>query len=831
MVSPSPSKTQLPLSSFIGRESELATLHEILAAGARLITLVGPGGVGKTRLALELCAREAIYYPQGAAFVTLETIAYSEFVLTEIALALSIRLSGTAAPLEDLVSALSGKRLLLCIDNWEHLIEAAVQIVPLLAACPDLQIIATSREALQLRGEQVFWAEPLQFPSPSSSDKSEMAAEAQAVKLFVERARAARPGFELNERNASAIREICFLLDGLPLAIELAAALLRLFSPEALLARMKSSTTFAGRSGSVDILVGGPRDLPARQQTLRSAIDWSYSLLDPDEQRVFRRLAVFAGGCDLDAVEAIFSAEGGVSRPLLDSLISLVDKSLVRVQQLDGEPRFYMLRTIHEYALGQMRTVGDLAQTQEQHALYFYKLAEGLGADFQGTFPTHAMIRLDQENDNFRASLSWAIELHKISVAKELCNSLFRFWDAKGLLSEGRQFLERTLALEGDLSPQARADLFYAASILALHQGDFTGSRQRMSECLILRRQSGDEKGIAHALVTLGNVEMGLNFDLTIVLSHLSEGMDLFRSIGSRQGEVYSLIKVAWAFFVHRQYDLAKDNALQALNMNLETNTDDPWPRAIGNCWHLLGVIAAAQGDLEQAHNMLEKAKLVLYQTDTSADKLQLECDLGKLAIQRNRLEEAEYHLSNVLKGSIDIQDRLNTVDVLDGLMCLAAVRSAASVAAQLWGASTAARFALSIPRLEHDQAFYEHYITMARIQIGDRAFLVAYQSGEAMKLDEAVQFAMEPYTEKGNKPITKTNRLPYPANLTAREVEVLRLVADGLSDKGIAEKLVLSPRTVNAHLTSIYSKLAVSSRAAATRFALEHNLTTSRQP
>ena len=819
------SRLPLPISSFIGRESELDKLHQMLASGARLITLVGPGGVGKTRLALEVCAREAIYYPYGAAFVTLEAITDTEHVLPEIARGLSVELSGTAAPLDDLVSALASKRLLLCIDNWEHLVEAAIQIVPLLAACPELQIIATSREALRLRGEQVFAVDPLPLPAPGSPFKPETAAEAQAVQLFVERGRVARPGFELDGRNVAAVAEICSLVDGLPLAIELAAALLRLFSPEALLARMKSSGKFAGRLGSVDILVGGPRDLPARQQTLRSAIDWSYSLLDPDEQRVFRRLAVFAGGCELEAVEAIFSVEGAVYRPLLDSLIDLVDKSLVRVQQLDGEPRFSMLRTIHEYALDQMHAVGDLAQTQEQHALYYNELAKSLGADMRSADPIHGLICLDLEHDNCRASLNWAIEHHQITVAHELCSNLFRFWDIRGLLLEGRRWLDLTLALEGDVPSQLRADVVYAASVLALHQGDFTGSRQRMSECLILRRQSGEVEGIAHALVTLGNIEMGLNFDLTIILSHLSEGMDLFRSIGSRQGEVYSLIKVAWAFFVHRQYDSAKDNTLQALNMNIEINADDPWPYEIGNCWYLLGVIAAAQGDFEQAHDLLEKAKSVLYQIDTSTEKLQLDCDLGKLAIQRNRLEEAEGHLSNVLQGSIDTQDRLNTVDVLDGLMCLAVARSAASVAAQLWGACTAARSALSIPRLEHDQALYEHYITMARTQLGERAFLIAYQRGEAMKLDEAVQFAMEPYAEKGNKPAPKTGRPSYPAGLTAREVEVLRLVAQGLSDNEVAEQLVLSPRTVNAHLTSIYSKLGVNSRVAATRFAVDNGL------
>ena len=815
----------LPISSFIGRESELATIHDLLTEGARLITFVGPGGVGKTRLALEVCVRESLYFPHGVSFVTLEAISNTEFILPEIARGLSVELSGTASLLDDLARAVADKRLLLCIDNWEHLVEAAVQIAPLVAACPNLQIVSTSREALRLRGEQVFRVEPLLLQSPHSPHNLELAAEAQAVQLFLDRARAVRPGFDLDGRNTAVVVEICSLVDGLPLAVELAAAMMRLFSPDALLARLKKSVNFANRSGSVGLLVGGPRDLPARQQTLHSTIAWSYGLLDPDEQRVFRRMAVFAGGCDLEAVEAVCGAGTDSKRSLLDSLISLVDKSLVRVQEVNGEPRFTMLRTIQEYALDQLLVAGETAETQQCHAFYYNELAERLINHVNGAIPTEALARLDREHDNWRAGLNWSLDHHRIAIAHELCRSLFRFWLTRGLLLEGRLWLDRTLALEGDISTELRATVVFAASILALHQGDLAGCREHLNECLLLRRQSDDIEGVASALIMLGVVELGLASDLNTILSHIHEGIELSKSNGSQLLVAHGLIKAGWALFNHRQYESAEEYAMQALEA--ESSSGDQRPALFGNCWHLLGVIAATQGNYEQAHQMLEKAKLVLYQTGFRVDSLQLECDLGKLAIQRNRLEEAEDHLLNALKGSIDIQDRLNTIDVLDGLMCLAAVRSAASVAAKLWGACTAARSALAVPRLKHDEAFCDSYVYITRTKLGDDSFLISYQNGETMSFEEAVRFAMEPYSKESSKPTPKVGRAIYPAGLTSREVDVLRLVAQGLSDNEVAEKLVLSPRTVNAHLTSIYSKLDVNSRVAATRFAIENGLAT----
>ena len=344
---------------------ELESLRQLLASGARLITLTGPGGVGKTRLALECAALAAADFADGAVFVPLQALTESGQVISEVANAMGVRESGNRPIIEDLSAALANRHILICIDNWEHVLEAAPQLAELLMACPYLQVLATSREALRLQGERQFRVEPFSGP----------AAHADALQLFLARAAAVRRDFILDEASTPIVAAICALLDGLPLAIELAAALMRLFSPQALLARLQRAPGLSGRSPTMQMLAGGPRDLPARQQTLQAAIAWSYGLLAPDEQRLFRWLAVFAGGCDLEAAEAMCRDEPS-SRPILDSLLALVDKNLLRAEQVNGEPRFGMLRTIQEFALELLQASGEAGVVHGRHAAYYVDLFE-----------------------------------------------------------------------------------------------------------------------------------------------------------------------------------------------------------------------------------------------------------------------------------------------------------------------------------------------------------------------------------------------------------------------------------------------------------------------
>lgn len=814
------SRLPLPISSFIGRETELDTLHQILASGARLITLVGPGGVGRTRLALEVCAREATLYPHGACFVSLEAISEAEHVLPEIARGLSVELSGTATPLEDLVSALTGKRLLLGVDNWEHLIEAAVQIVPLLAACPDLQIIATSREALRLRGEQVIWVEPLQLPQGDAGKRLEATRESQAVQLFVERARAVRPGFELDGRNMAAVTEICSLVDGLPLAIELAAALLRLFSPEALLARMQSSGNFAGRSGSVNLLVGGPRDLPARQQTIRSTIDWSYSLLDTEEQSVFRRMAVFADGCDLEAAEAVCEAESAGRRPILDTLITLTDKSLLRLQRIDGEPRFGMLQTIREYTSLQLQAADELNEISRRHASYYNNLVESAVQGLNGPDVHVWSGRLDIEHDNFRTALGWSLDHDELATAFHIGGNLWRFWDSRGLYSEGIQWLKRILATEGNVSLLDRANVLNGAGGLALKLSDDDSAKWYLTEALTVRKEAGDMPGVSGSLHNLAMLAINQN-DYKTALSRIEESLNVDRDLGDRAGVASGTLVLAWILTVERQYESACTHTLQALATFQELNITP----MIAHSLEMLGNISFWQEDYDQAHEYVSKGQALFQSLGFASAALNVNHSLGNIALSQQRVLEAEELFTELLKGKMETGDKTGIFGALDGLACVAVARSAPLRAAQLWGASEAARKTNGVPRPDSEQEFCERYITTTRAQLKEREFLSAYQAGEAMNLEHAIRFALQPYTNENSKPALKTARPTYPAGLTAREVDVLRLVAKGLSDNEVAEQLVLSPRTVNAHLTSIYSKLDVNSRVAATRFAIENKL------
>jgi predicted ATPase/DNA-binding NarL/FixJ family response regulator len=806
----------VPATSFVGRDAELHTIHDLLSAQVRLVTLVGPGGVGKTRLATEACIREAAAYPDGVAFVTLEAVSDADFIMAEIARELAVELSGSDTPLQELIQYLAGKRLLLCIDNWEHLVEAAWQLAPLLAACPDVQVLATSREALRLRGEQLVWIEPLRVPATA---QPEAAAASEVVQLFVARAQAVRPGFALDASNTPAVLEICMLLDGLPLAVELAAALVRLFTPPALLAQIKKSQGFASQTGSLRLLAGGPRDLPARQQTMRAAIDWSYNLLSPDEQQVLRRLSVFAGGCDLEAAEAVCEpAEGGVGS-LLDVLIALTDKSLLHSDQtqIDGQPRFAMLQTIQQFALAQLEQSGEHAKSRQLHAEFYTSFTERWAAELRGEEPADALAHLDRDYANCQLALTWAVDHNKPTMAHRLCGSLWLFWYWRGLIDEGKQWLDRVLRLEGSIAPAARASALYGASVLALHYDNYEAARLHAIECLAQCRAAGDLSRVSDALRQLAVVEFFEN-DLQYALSHLQESVVVAREVGYAYGLAESHLKMGWIHCYVQDYELARNHAHEALAFGTDRLV------LVSDCCHLLGEIATAQGHFNEAHTWLEKALSVMLDPGRY-ETLEISVSAGRLALCQGDMHEAEGAFRQCLAGATDAADNFTIVAAVEGFACLAVVRAMPAIAVQLISACDAMRLREAMIRQPHDQAFCDRYIEKARQQLGKDQFAATYQFGATMSLAEAVQLAMQTNLTGAGKPTEKVGRRAFPAGLTAREVEVLRLVAQGMSDNEVAGCLVLSPRTINAHLTSIYSKLGVNSRVAATRFAIEHQL------
>jgi predicted ATPase/class 3 adenylate cyclase len=461
----------------LGREREVAEIADLLRRDdLRLLTLTGTGGTGKTRLALQAAAELIDEFEDGVFFVALTPISDPGLVASAVAGSLSVGESAGRALEEDLKDYLSSKELLLILDNFEQVVDAAPLVGELLAACRALEVLVTSRTPLRIYGEYEYPVRPLELPDPENLPPIEALGQNEAIRLFTERARAANATFSLTNENAPAIAEICARLDGLPLAIELAAARTRLLSPQAICSRL---------SDPLKLLTGGARDLPERQRTLRGAIAWSYALLDEDEQILFAKLAVFSGGCALDAAETICEPDSDSSVDILDGLSSLLDKSLLRQEEGEGgEPRFVMLETIREFARERLQISGNAAKTRKLHAEYFLALAEQGESKLRGPEEAMWLERLDVEHDNMRAALSWALERREAEVALRLGGALWLFWFVRGYHSEGRRWLQEALAVDEPGSPVSRAMALAGVGWLAFEQGELDRAQEAYEEGL-----------------------------------------------------------------------------------------------------------------------------------------------------------------------------------------------------------------------------------------------------------------------------------------------------------------------------------------------------------
>ncbi len=443
-----PNNLPTRLTTFLGREREMAEVVELLR-GTRLLTLTGPGGTGKTRLSLQVAARSLETYPDGVFFVELALIAEPELVMATIAQHLGLPDRGGRPAAERLAEHIADRRMLLVLDNFEQVIAAASSVSDLLAGSPNLTVIASSRSALRVSGEQEYPVPPLRLPDPAHLPPLSTLSQYEAVALFIERARAVKPAFEITNENAPAVAEICVRLDGLPLAIELAAARIRIFTPQAMLSRLESR---------LSMLQGGGRDLPARQQTLRGAIAWSHEMLEPADRSMFACLSVFVGGASIESIERVCTEE--VEGDPLNAVASLVEQSLVRqAEGADGEPRFSMLATIREYAMEQAQTAGSWDRLRERHAHLFRELAEASAGEIMGSGKRTWLDQLEEEHDNLRAALVWASEVGAAEVALCTSASLWRFWQMRGYLAEGLERVTQALALpHGAEHPRERAD-------------------------------------------------------------------------------------------------------------------------------------------------------------------------------------------------------------------------------------------------------------------------------------------------------------------------------------------------------------------------------------
>jgi non-specific serine/threonine protein kinase len=802
------------LNSFIGRQSEIDSLRALLNSGVRLITLTGPGGIGKTRLALETLKQTAIDFEDNVFFIPLDALAEAGQVFSKIANILEVGESGNRPVVDDLSVALAEKHSLLCVDNWEHVLDAAPLLTNLLANCPHLYILATSREALRISGEQVFPIHPLGLTD------GEQALKSSAVQLFADRARSTNPDFQLNEINTPVIVSICAVLDGLPLAIELAAALLRMFSPQALLSRLSASPGLESHSAAIHLLSGGPRDLPVRQKTLYATIEWSYNLLTIHEQLLFRWLAVFSGGCDLAAVQFVCGDEKIDSLPISDILLSLEDKNLLFVVQTNDEPRFFLLRTIQEYALEQLDVSGELSLANQRYAAYYLDLVKRAAPGLIGPQRGNWLARLDQENDNLRAVLSWFLEKDEIESSYLLGGGLWRFWYLRGQIKEGSEWLSRILSKEGKVSDVLRADALNGAGGLALFRNDYDVAKNQLKECLALRKKIGDKLGMAATHHNLGQLAIHQN-EYKTALFHIRQSLQLDGDSGDQSGVASDLFSIGWILSRQKEFKAAQEHIKRGLAIS--TNLGDQWQIALSQ--GLLGEIAYGQGSYEKSQQYLEAAKTMFTEIGDLGQLSGIDCALGLTQIHKGNLQQAESLFHSSLKHRYSALDQMGVAQVLEGLAYLASSRYLLQKAARLWGAAETLRASLGTPLTAVEEDDRDLHIKVVRNHLREKAFMAEKEIGAAMSLDQVVQYALEFTEVRDHVSTSKGDSSTLSIDLTPRELDVLRLVAQGLSDAQVAERLVLSPRTINSHLTNIYNKLGVKSRVAASRFAIKHGL------
>ena len=607
MKTPSSRLGNLPIPStpLLGREQELEALTKLLRRDeVRLITLTGPGGTGKTRLGLQVASNLSEALTDGTFFVSLAANTDAKLVMSTIAQTFGIFENPVRSIAEGVIAYLREKNLLLLLDNFEHLIAAAPIVAELLVACPKLKILVTSRTVLHLMGEHEFSVPPLATPNPKHGVTPAALTQYAAIKLFVQRAAAVKPDFILTHENASAVAEICFRLDGLPLAIELAAARLKLFSPQTMLARLGSR---------FELLKGGARDMPARHHTLQQAIAWSYDLLDAEEKALFRRLAVFSGGCSLDAVEAVCRANDDLTCSAIDGIAALIDKSLLRQDHTtDDEPRFVMLETIREYALECLRASEDREVTRRAHADFFLAIALQAEPELTGPKQKVWLTKLEREHDNFRAALKWVEETSEADYGLRLGGALWRFWLVRGHMIEGRERLTALLAHSGSAQhTRERAKVLNGAATIIHELGDYTTALSLLHESLEIWRELGDKKAEAAAINNLSWVAvMRCEFDTARTLS--AESLILYRDLGDKRGIALALNNLGWA--ANLQGDFKTGRSLHDGGLSLRREIGDE--RGIAFVLTSLGWIEGMQGHYEKATALLEEAYVKLKALD-----------------------------------------------------------------------------------------------------------------------------------------------------------------------------------------------------------------------
>jgi predicted ATPase len=750
-------------SPLVGREAELAAVTELLTQqDVRLVTLTGLGGTGKTRLALQTAANVLEAFEDGAFFVDLAPLTDPSLVLPTIATTLGVREAADRSLRDSLAAYLAEKRLLMVLDNFEHVAEAAVDIAQLLATAQEWKVLATSRAPLRLKAEREFPVAPLPTPDLGRLPPLDQLAAVDAVMLFVQRAQAVVPDFALTNDNAGAVAAICARLDGLPLAIELAASRTKLLPPAALLARLASRLT---------VLSGGARDAPVRQRTLRVTMAWSHDLLSKEERVLFRRLAVFGGGSTLKMAEAVTNVDESLD--VLEALSALVDQSLLRRSGSQAEPRYQMLETIREFALERLAASGEAESIRRQHAMRFLALAEETAPRLTDPDASAALDDLEREHDNLRTALAWTSDVEP-AEALRLAGTLAPFWEIRGYYAEGRTWLERTLAacpaapdelraealdgigriarVQGDLAhaaavleealearrslgdPPGLAVALRSAGVAAFSQGDVARAALLNEEALALSRQIGDARGVAAALGNLAVIadEHG---DLARAEALYTEVLERFRKLGDQRGIAATLDNLG--SMTRLRGDLEQAERLHEEALALRRAMGDAF--GVGHALHELATVAWARGDVDRAAILYEEELVLCRDVGNKEGIAASLSNLGLVAYYRGDLADAAALLGEGMALSLELGDMSGVAGDLDGLAAVAGACINADRAARLLGAAAALRAAVGRPLTAGDETETEQAIVAARQQLGNDAFTAAWTAGNVMPLADAV--------------------------------------------------------------------------------------------
>jgi len=809
----------LPLDStqLVGRDEDIAKLcNLVLEDDGRLVTLTGVGGCGKTRLALRVASSMVGSFKDGVWWVSLAPLVDPQLVSHTVASVVGVRDRPDRAALDAVIAHLARRQVLLVLDNCEHLVKMCGEVAyTLLQGCPGLRLLATSREPLHISGERAWRVPSLALPDPAAHLSLEQLVSYPAVELFVKRAVAVQSDFVVSPANAPVVAALSARLEGMPLAIELAAAWVRALGVEQILERLDNE---------FGLLVDGSRSAPSRQQTMRATLDWSYGLLEEPEQLLFQRLAVFVGGWSLEAAEAICSGSGVALEEVLSLLTRLVDACLVQVEEHDRRARYRLLEPVRQYAHEYSTTSHELDAMRRQHTDFFLSFAQrwGTDANLGGPYRQAALAALGSEQDNLRAALRWCLEHGEAEKGLSLGRAHWIFWAMRGLFTEGQAWLTQLAALPGAASaPALRAAALSIAAGLARRQGSYPTALKIYDEVLPLLREAHDLLVLESALLDLGVIALQRG-DGQGAQAHLEESLGSARVAGHRVTEALVLHFLARLALRQEAYTTARARAEESLGVARAAGDIGAQSISLNG----LGSVMLNLGDLTTARRLLEEGVVLARQIGERfvlAETLQY---LGQLATAEERYADARSLLRESLLLNQDLGTWWGVAQSLDCVAALAAAEAQARRAVQLAAAAASLREAIGVPLYPHKRAMLARWLVPLSDSLGNDTIRVAWDDGRDMRKEQALELALALTDAPHERPHRRLDSSGYQRILlTRREQEVAASLADGLSNRQIARRLVITERTVKAHVEHILDKLGLASRTQIALWAAEHDL------